>query len=248
VPDYLVMTATKMRRLTIGAGASIAGAAALVLAGAGVANAHVTVTPDEAEAGSYAVLTFSVPHGCDGSATTEVAIQIPEQTPSVTPTVNSNWDVEKVMVKRDEGPARVEQVVYTAKSPLPDGIRDTFELSMMPDSPGETLAFPVVQTCEEGETTWAELAEDLDDTHSLDAPAPLVTLTAPTAGDDRAADAAGETRDTPREAHDTGDATSTAITTDDAPSGQVLAIAGLAAGVLGVALGGTALARTRRKA
>lgn len=151
------MTATRMQRLALGA----AGAAALVVASAGAAGAHVTVSPGEAEAGSYAVLTFSVPHGCDGSGTTEVTIQIPEQTPSVTPTVNPNWDVEKVMVEQGDAPRRVEQVVYTAKTPLPDGMRDTFELSMlMPDSPGETLVFPVVQTCEKGETAWVEVATD----------------------------------------------------------------------------------------
>lgn len=232
------MTVTKMNRLAIGA----ATAAALVVAGAGAAAAHVNVDPGEAVAGSYAVLTFSVPHGCDGSATTEVAIQIPEQTPAVTPTVNPNWDVEKVMAPQDDGPERVEQVIYTAKTPLPDGVRDTFELSMlMPDSPGETLAFPVVQTCEEGETAWDELAADGEDPHSLDAPAPLVTLAAPAPGDGHGTAANDNT--------DNGDETSDPTGADDgnAESDDGLAFAGLAAGVLGTLVGGTALARTRRQ-
>ena len=234
-----------MNRLANGA----AGAAALVLAGAGAATAHVNVDPGEAVAGSYALLTFSVPHGCDGSATTEVAIQIPEQTPAVTPTVNPNWDVEKVMVAPDDGPDRVAQVTYTAKTPLPDGMRDTFELSMlMPDSPGETLAFPVVQTCQEGETAWNQLAADGEDPHSLDAPAPLVTLAAPASGDDQgtAANVAAEASDASADAHDSAGTPSAESNGDDGTN-EGLAIAGLAAGILGIAVGGTALARTRRQ-
>lgn len=209
----------------------------MIVAGAGVAAAHVTVSPGEAEAGSYAVLTFSVPHGCEGSATTEVAIQIPEQTPTVTPTVNSNWDVNKVMVELDEPiidshgnelTERVDQVVYTARTPLPDDLRDTFELSIrMPDTPGETLAFPTVQTCEEGEHAWVQLAAEGEDTSELDEPAPLVTVTE-SAADDAESAASG-----------------------DDGSSDTLAIVGLSAGLLAIVLaaglGGTALARTRRR-
>lgn len=119
-----------------------AGAATLMLGLAATASAHVTVTPGEATADSYAVLTFGVPHGCDGSATTEVAIQVPEEITSVTPTVNPNWTVHTVTAER---------VVYTAITPLPDGLRDTFELSIrLPGLPGETLAFPIVRRVRRG--------------------------------------------------------------------------------------------------
>ena len=48
------------------------GVAALSLGGALAASAHVTVTPDKTTAGSYALLTFGVPHGCAGSSTMSV--------------------------------------------------------------------------------------------------------------------------------------------------------------------------------
>ena len=76
-------------------------AAALVCGSAALAGAHVSVSPSEGTAGSYSVLTFSVPHGCDGSPTTRVAIQIPEQLLTVTPSVHPNWTVETVMVDLD---------------------------------------------------------------------------------------------------------------------------------------------------
>ena len=56
-------------------GATMAAALAL---GAAPAFAHVTVSPSVATAGSYTVLTVSVPHGCDGSPTTKVSIKIPD--------------------------------------------------------------------------------------------------------------------------------------------------------------------------
>ena len=62
--------------------------AATTLALAAPASAHVTVDPSTTAAGSYTVLTIAVPHGCEESSTTKVAIKIPEQILSVTPTRN----------------------------------------------------------------------------------------------------------------------------------------------------------------
>ena len=76
-------------------------AAGLTLA-AGTASAHVGISEDEVEAGSYAVLTFGLPHGCGQSPVTELRIQIPEPILSVTPTRNANWEVTKVMTELDE--------------------------------------------------------------------------------------------------------------------------------------------------
>ena len=168
-------------------------AAGLLVAGAGAAAAHVTVTPSLTSAGSYSVLTFSVGHGCDGSPTTKIAIQMPEQVLAVTPTRNPEWEVEKQMATLDEPvedahgneiTERVDQVVYTARTPLPDGYRDTFELSLQlpADAAGETLAFPVIQTCEQGETGWTETPADGQDPEELETPAPSFEVTA--AGDD----------------------------------------------------------------
>jgi uncharacterized protein YcnI len=216
---------------------------------AGPAAAHVTISPEQAPAGAYTVLTASVPHGCDGSPTTEVAIQLPEQVLSVTPTRNPFWEVEKVMETLDEPVTgahgneiteRVAQVVYTANEPLPEGVRDSFELSLqVPDAEGETLVFPVVQTCEEGETAWVETAAD-GDTEELEAPAPTLTVLAAEGdghgGGATAEDAAAE------------DEVDTMASTSEAESGGTgLAVAGLVAGLLGLAAGTAALVMVRRR-
>ena len=204
--------------------------AAAVLFLAGPASAHLTITASDTAAGAYTVLTVSVPHGCDGSPTTEVAVKMPDGITEVTPTRNALYDLEVVTAKLDdpivaedgdEITEGVSQVVYTARTPLPDGQRDTFELSLQipEDAAGRTLAFPTIQTCEEGSTAWTEVAADGQSEDDLEHPAPAFVVTGATSAD--------------------------ATDEEDDDSGDLLALAGLVAGLLGLVLGATALVRTR---
>jgi uncharacterized protein YcnI len=217
--------------------AGIAAATLLALA-APAAYAHVTVNPDTTAAGAYALLTVGVPHGCEESSTTRVSIQIPESIPRVTPSINPNWDVEKVMTTLetplDDGHGgqiteRVSEVVYTAKVPLPAELRDSFVLSAkLPDAAGETLYFPTVQTCEVGETPWIEIAAEGQDADALEKPAPAIELTAATGG------------------HGTSTAAveNTAAASDSGAPAAVSWIA-LVLGAVGLGLGGLAFTRSR---
>jgi uncharacterized protein YcnI len=242
------------------AAAAVVLTSAVVLAFGPAASAHVTVSPGESAANGYTVLTFSVPHGCEELPTTEVKIQIPESIPQVTPTVNPNWQVEKVMTPLDEpvdtgeGEAlteRVSEVVYTATTPLPDGLRDSFELSMkMPDTPDETLYFPVVQVCEGGaETAWIEIPEE-GATEEPEHPAPAVTLTAAEGdghggGDADEAETEADAATVDAELAAEADDTAAGDDSDDGSS-NTLAIIAIVIGVAGLAVGGVALARSSR--
>ncbi len=229
-----------IRRIVLPA-AGAAGALALAVA---PASAHVTISPNTTAAGSYAVLTVSVPHGCDGSATTKVAISMPEEIPQVTATRNPYWDLEVRSeplaepiedAHGNEITEREAVVVYTAKEPLPDPDRDTFELSVqLPDAVGETFAFPIVQTCTEGETGWTEVAEEGQDAEELEHPAPLVTIT----------EAEGDGHGHDAEESDEAPAASTDGEADE--DGNGLALAGLGTGIAGIVIGGIALVRSRR--
>lgn len=163
------------RRFGTRAAAALLGAAALVVAAPLAAQAHVTATPDTAAAGGYGTLTFAFSHGCDGSPTKALEITIPEGLDSVTPTVAPGWDIA---VERDGENGPVSRVTYTAQAPVADGLRATVVLGVKyaEDTAGETLAFPVNQVCEVGNTDWAEIADAGVDPHSLDAPAPTVTV------------------------------------------------------------------------
>mgnify|MGYP001183194355 CR=1 FL=1 len=169
---------------SVGAVAVALGAGTLLaLAPAAAASAHVSASATSTAAGSSTVVTFSVPHGCDGSPTQVLTIELPESVPSVTPTVNPNWTVEKVVEQLDEPltdahgneiTQRVASVVYTTTGDgLPEGYRDTFELSLqLPEGEaGDVVEFPVVQTCADGTAEW--VGDDV----------PAITLTAAVEGD-----------------------------------------------------------------
>lgn len=232
---------SRVKRPLVMGSAAAAGALALTFSGASAASAHVTVEADTTEAGAYSVLTFSVPHGCDGSATDKVAIQVPEGIDAVTPTRNPYYSVDVKNEKLDtpikdshgdEVSERTSEVVYKAKTPLPDDQRDTFELSLkLPDdAAGKTLDFPTVQTCEEGETAWVQTPAEGQDADELEAPSPQITVTKPGA-DDSAGGPGVEAG------------------AEDSSDGQTpLVITSLVIGSLGLVVAIIAVARGRKKA
>lgn len=166
----------------------IASAGIIALAAISPASAHVTASTNNSAAGSYTLIGFGFGHGCGDSATTQVTIQIPEVFATVTPGINYGWDVEKVVENLatpvpdghgGEYTERVAEVVYTAKEPVANGFYDSFQLQVrLPDdAAGQTLYFPVVQTCEEGENAWIQIPAEGESGDDLEMPAPSITVT-----------------------------------------------------------------------
>nr|AQQ75126.1 hypothetical protein [uncultured bacterium] len=115
----------------------------------GRASAHIGLLVREAPAGSFYKATFTVPHGCDGSATVQLAVHIPEGVTSVKPQPKPGWEVATVK----EGDA-VREVSWRGR--LDDAFYDEFVVLVhLPPTPDVTLSFPVLQTCERGEARWA---------------------------------------------------------------------------------------------
>ena len=226
------------------------GATALTLALPWPAAAHVSLQADTTAAGARALLTLAVPHGCEGAPTTRIAVQIPEGLESVTPTVNPGWTVAKRSEKlaspvtNQHGTAvtsRVAEVVWTARDPLPDGYRDTLVLQVpLPeDAAGRQLAFPTVQTCTTGETSWTQVPAPGQDPDALERPAPTVTVTA----------AESKEKADPQTVPDAAaapDDAGTSLQAGAVGGGAGWAgTGGLVLGALGLAAGVTALVRTR---
>lgn len=149
--------------------------------------AHVSASPGQAPAGEHTVITLRVPHGCDGSPTTAISVQIPDTVASVTPQFLPGWTAgtttgplaEPVDLHGETVTEGVREVTWSGGTPIPDGQYFDFGLSVRtPDDVGATLYFPTVQTCESGETAWIEIPAEGDDGHDLEAPAPSVVLTA----------------------------------------------------------------------
>ncbi|WP_341395406.1 YcnI family copper-binding membrane protein [Arthrobacter sp. G119Y2] len=249
-----------MRSLVLRSLTSAGAAAVLMAVGMGAASAHVHVHPDSTEAGESTLLTFETSHGCSGSPTTAVTVTLPEQITDATPTAHPGWTISKVTEEFAEPrvlengtsiASRTSQVVFTAVEPLPDGVRDTFQLSVrLPDAAGETLAFPVLQSCSEGETDWAQLPAEGQPDADLESPAPAFTVSEGSGDSDASHD--GESHDDAGDREDgTGDREdgqdrNDAVDEDDIEAAAVAGYAGLGAGVLGLVLGATALYRTRK--
>lgn len=141
------------------------------------AAAHVVAVQDTAKAGSYTAIAFRVGHACGaGDTTVKLRITIPEGVASARPQVKPGWTYA---IERPADPkAAPTAITYTGR--LPDEAFDDFGILMkLPAqnaSGGDRLVFPIVQTCEKGESAWVQVPDPAKPDAKLDRPAPVVTL------------------------------------------------------------------------
>ena len=159
----------------------IAGLAAVSMAGA--AQAHVVFVQPHAAAGAHWAGALRVSHGCDGAATTSVRVEIPAGILVARPQPKAGWTVA---IEREalaepvaaEGGGvlseRVSAITWTGR--LPDDQFEEFGLAAKLPAAAGPLAFPVIQTCEQGEARWTEAA--VAGAPRPDHPAPVLTLAA----------------------------------------------------------------------
>jgi uncharacterized protein YcnI len=148
--------------------------------------AHVTLENRQATPGSYYKAVFAVPHGCAGSATVKIRVQIPEGVIAVKPMPKPGWSIETVRAKYStsyeyHGATIAEGVreVTWSGGKLADDNYDEFVLSAYLTGslkPNTTLYFPVVQECEQGTSRWIEIPQDGKPAHDSKSPAPGVKL------------------------------------------------------------------------
>jgi uncharacterized protein YcnI len=164
-------------------------ALALLLGTVGSALAHVTLAEPKAGAGSYYVGAFRVGHGCSGSPTTALRIEIPDGIASARPQPKPGWTVEietAPLAKPVPGEmgetvtSRVTAVTLNGGS-LPGDQFDQFLVLMkLPAVPGQLL-FPATQTCAKGEEHWSDAPMA---GMRMPHPAPALTVTPATGGGD----------------------------------------------------------------
>ncbi len=168
----------------------LAWAGAITLASLSAASAHMTLETAEAAAGGSYKAVIRVPHGCDGAATTEIRVKVPEGFYRVKPMPHAGWQLETVTgayanTYMDHGrpvSEGVTEVIWTGGE-LPDAHYDEFVMrgSLSSDiAPGTALYFPAVQLCADGSAIhWTATGEAGDGE-----PAPKLTVTAAQVGDD----------------------------------------------------------------
>jgi uncharacterized protein YcnI len=168
----------------------IVSASLLILAAALPAAAHITI-PDGSSvaAGRSAVIHFRVPHGCDGAATTAVALQLPDGVVGAKPQQMAGWTATTTMVPANYtlfGTQYTERVgtIRWEGGPLADtefldfGVSANFQLE-----PGE-YPMSVVQECGTASQAWIEVAAPGQSEDDLEHPAPIITVVAAGEGGD----------------------------------------------------------------
>jgi len=162
-------------------------AATFLLACQTAALAHITLEQREAKAGSSYKAVLRVPHGCDGSATTSVRVQIPDGLYSVKPMPKPGWTLTTLKgayakTYSDHGRKVSEGVkeITWSGGKLPDDNYDEFIFtgSLAPDlKDGAALYFPTVQDCEKGSAQWVDIPS-AGSTGGLKTPAPMIRVAA----------------------------------------------------------------------
>lgn len=171
------MNKTRLASLSLG----------LTLAATGMAHAHATFETNTAPAEKTFKAVLQVPHGCDGKATTEVQIKLPEGFVFAKPQPKPGWELE--VIKGDYQKAYDNHGEKVSSGPveirwkggnLPDEYYDTFVVrGKLSGFDKETvLAFPTTQLCgTEGKVVWDQVAAEGRNAHDLKSPAPTVTVT-----------------------------------------------------------------------
>jgi uncharacterized protein YcnI len=219
-------------------------AAIMSLALPAIASAHVTVQPEEAPAGTFTRLDVRVPNERDDAGTVKVDVELPDGFYFASYEPVAGWDVKVTREKLDEpveiepgfeATEQVKRITWTGDGQdglIPPGAFQDFGLSVRtPDAEGETVTIKALQTYEGGEVVRWIGAPDSEE------PAPTVTLTAP---EEHGGTAHSDDEDEAAEPE------ATAAEPEDDDSSTGLAIAGIVLGGLGLAVGGTALARSGR--
>lgn len=159
-----------------------------LLTASGSALAHVTLETPTAASGSYYKGVLKIGHGCNGSPTTVISVELPEGVRLAQPMPKAGWEVEvsKSAVKPFDNYGRkvsedVSRITWKGGK-LPSNFYDEFVFqAKIAAQPGK-LYFKVKQQCEQGETNWAEIPAAGQDAHDLKSPAAELTVTAGVAG------------------------------------------------------------------
>jgi uncharacterized protein YcnI len=199
-----------------------------------LAAAHVSLNPGEWEAGGFARFSVRVPNERPNADTTEVTVQFPESVISASFQPVPGWERTVEMVALDEPieeegedpiTERIGSVTWSGGTIAPGEFQEFGVSFQVPETPGENLVFPSLQTYSNGELVrWIGPPD-------ADAPAPMVTVLAPAEEEESGGTPTAEEEEAaPAASGSEGDDDSGLATV-----ALILGIAGLAAGLAALA-------------
>ena len=146
--------------------------AAVLLAFAGrPASAHIVLSQPSFEAGQNYAAFFRVEHGCAGSPTLALRVQIPDGVTVLKTPDKPGWKLETKTVKDS-----LTEITWRGR--LDAKTADQFGLFLKLPAKAGPLYFPAVQSCENGETRWTDIPSAGRAWRDVPHPAPMLQLTA----------------------------------------------------------------------
>lgn len=139
-----------------------------------LAHSHAALEQTQAESGSQYKGVMSISHGCDGSATTKITIDMPDGFRGAKPMPKPGWQVDIVTTPREtpyewQGKMYYDDVskITWFGNTLADDHFDEFVFKGLV-AVGNTykLYFPVHQECVVGAKHWVQTPEQQADAHS----------------------------------------------------------------------------------
>ncbi len=149
--------------------------------------AHVVLAEPKAIAGTYYKATLRVGHGCNGSSTNGLVVQVPAGFQGAKPQPKFGWTLATRKAKlaipyNSHGKTVTDDVVelrWTAVSKeaaLPDEQFDEFAfMGRLPDGAGP-MWVKILQTCESGQNDWSEIPVNGTSTRGMKLPAALLDV------------------------------------------------------------------------
>lgn len=143
------------------------------------AQAHVVLEYQVAPASASYKATFKVGHGCGGSPTRQLVVDIPAAMQGARPMRKPGWRIE---LERAPGNEKVARVTWTALTPQDDVPADFYdEFVLVAHTPAEAgpVYWPVAQVCEQGRSDWVEIPGPGQKLSELKSPAALLQVLPP---------------------------------------------------------------------
>ena len=128
------------------------------------ASAHVMFAPGQAATGSTFVGALRVGHGCSGSPTVSLRVDIPEGVSGARPQAKPGWTIAiertplKTPMPGEGGKMQTDRVsAITWTGDLPDDEFDDFVMQVKLPKAAGPVYFPATQVCRSGRADWRDI-------------------------------------------------------------------------------------------
>ncbi len=126
---------------------------------------HATLSPKQATQDSYQRLSFGISHGCEGSSTVDVVVELPASVMGAKPMPKPGWAVEtevrplSVPYRLHGKEIKQDVRVIRWRGMLIDAHYDEFVVMSKLWNKTGPIFIPVTQVCEKGRIDWNQLPD-----------------------------------------------------------------------------------------